>query len=97
MIFALRTIPFVVFIKLLRLWEFFQAVAKSDGTTALFCLLSSILIILHKTFRSLEMLKVLWGELQIPDNLKDQIALTSLVGVEVSVKTNIGVDTYLAH
>lgn len=43
------------------------------------------------------MLKVFWRELQIPDNLKDQIALTSLVGVEVSVKTNIGVDTYLAH
>ena len=72
MIFALRTIPFVVFIKLFRLREFFQAVTKSNGTTYFFRLFSAtILNILVKSFSSLEMIEVLRGHLQIPYNLKD--------------------------
>lgn len=97
MIFALRTIPLVVFIKLFWLREFFQAVTKSNGATSFFRLLATFLDILIKRFSSLEMLKVFRGHLQIPDNLKDQIVLTSLISVKVRVETDIRVNTYLSH
>ena len=71
MIFALRTIPLVVFIKLFWLREFFQAVTKSNGATNFFRLLAAILNILVKSFSSLEMIEVFRGSLRIPDNLKD--------------------------
>jgi hypothetical protein len=97
MIFALRTIPLVVFIKLFWLREFFQAVAKSNSATNFFRLLATFLDILIKRFSSLEMLKVFRGHLQIPDNLKDQIVLTSLISVKVRVETDIRVNAYLSH
>lgn len=98
MILTLRTIPFVILVKLLRLGEFFQTVAKSDGT-ALFAFLRplSTTTMLLKRFGGLELFEEFRGQLRIPDYLKDHIMLTSLIGVKIRVEADVRIDANLGQ
>jgi hypothetical protein len=91
MFFALRAIPLIILVKLLRLRKLLKAVAESNSATFLGLLCRGLI----KSFGGLELCEKLFMQFIIPYYFKDHVVLTSFVIVEVWVEAYILVHTDL--